>query len=561
MRIDPCTRNLLAACLLFGALSLVVILDYSGYPYPAYQLWILEYNLRTQDVAGALLLMALVLIASLAPGRRYAVAFVDAISRHPWQTACVAFVMLSLGTLYVEHNHPLAQDEYAALFQSRVFAAGELTGFFPPDLMGRLIPPFYRNYFLYASFESGQVASAYWPGFALLLTPFTFLQFPWACNPLLASLALVLMGRLAARLSGEPQAAGWAMLLALASPGFTAMAITYFSATAHLLFNLAFVWLLLDRTTLRLVLAGVVGSFALILHNPVPHTLFALPWILWLALQPSRIRNRNLCALAAGYAPVALIVGVCWAVLLNQLRGEALYGMLPADSNPLHRAANFIWDWHIKLRSALELPGGRILSARFAEFVRLWNWAVPGLALLAGAGWWLTRRDHRSRLLGLSFVSTVLGYFFVAFEQGHGWGARYLHPAWSVLPVMAAIALVRFRDGGRCQRMGGYVASLAVLSLVFATSLRALQIHDYMDNHLANRPPALPGQRQIVFVAHDWPTYTADLVQNDPFLRNDVWYMMNFGAQSTTEFMGAKFPGARLVHRDRRGEVWRLEPR
>ena len=122
---DP-TRTLVVLCLLIGGFSLVVILDYSGYPFPPYRYWLLEYFLRTQDLAGAVLLMALVLAACLPRTQGPALAFVDMVSRHPWRTAGVTFVVLCLGTLYVEHNHPLAQDEYAALFQSQVFAAGRL---------------------------------------------------------------------------------------------------------------------------------------------------------------------------------------------------------------------------------------------------------------------------------------------------------------------------------------------------------------------------------------------------------------------------------------------------
>jgi len=553
---DP-TRTLVVLCLLIGGFSLVVILDYSGYPFPPYRYWLLEYFLRTQDLAGAVLLMALVLAACLPRTQGPALAFVDMVSRHPWRTAGVTFVVLCLGTLYVEHNHPLAQDEYAALFQSQVFAAGRLTGRFPPELIGRLIPPFYMNQFLYGSFQTGQVASAYWPGFALLLTPFSFVHAPWACNPLLASLALVLIGRIAVRVTGAPQAGGWAMLLALGSPGFTAMAITYFSMTAHLLLNLVFVWLLLERTTGRLVLAGVVGSFALVLHNPLPHALFALPWIAWLALQPAPYRA--LLALAAGYAPLALAVGFGWALLLSDIQGNALIGLFAFDSNPIHRIANFFWGWHIKIRTALAAPGNDIFAMRLAELVRLWNWAVPGLLLLAAGGCWLGRRDPRMLLLGLSMLSTILGYLFVGFTQGHGWGARYLHPAWGALPVLAAVALVRAPLGAAWQRMRGYLASLAILSLVFATALRAVQIYSYLDMHLANRPPALPGIRQIVFVAFDSPAYTGDLVQNDPFLRNKLWYMMSLGPTSDHWLIKSRFPEARFVSSDRRGEVWRLD--
>src|ERR671935_1068248 len=113
------------------------------------------------------------------------------------------------------------------------------------------------NQFLYGSFQTGQVASAYWPGFATILAPFSALGAPWACNAFLAALALLLMGRLAEQLTGQREARGWAMLLALASPAFTGMAITYFSMTAHLFFNLLYVWALLES---RFLLAGLTGS-------------------------------------------------------------------------------------------------------------------------------------------------------------------------------------------------------------------------------------------------------------------------------------------------------------
>jgi len=555
---DLWTRRWAAASLILGAASFLFILDYTGYPFEPYRYWVFEYLLRTQDLSGAALLLVLVVAAYVSPARQAVLGFVDAIARHPWRTAGLTFIVLCLGTLYVEQNHPLAQDEYAALFQSRAFAAGHLTGRFPPELLGRFVPPYYLNQFLYGSFQTGQVASAYWPGFALLLTPFSLIHAPWACNPLLASLALVLMGRLATRLTGEPRAGGWAMLFAIASPGFTGMAITYFSMNAHLLLNLVFVWLILERTPVRLVLAGVVGSFALVLHNPMPHTLFALPWIVWLALQPRRYRD--LLALAVGYAPLAICLGLGWALLLSRIQGNTLYGLFPFDGNPFHQVANFFWGWHIKMRTALAVPGDSVLSTRIAELVRLWNWAVPGLLALAAAGWWIGRRDARVRLLGLSFICTFLGYLAIGFTQGNGWGARYLHPAWGALPVLGAAALVSGGDGASRERLSTYAASLALLSLVFATLLRATQIHGYLEMHLANRPEAVAGARQIVFVTFDPVKYTADFVQNDPFLRNKIWYLLSYGRASDRALIASRFPGARLVGEDRRGEVWLLEP-
>jgi len=554
------TRRFFAVSLAVGVLSIFLILHLTGYPFAPWGFWIVDYHLRLQDLPGAALLIAMLLVAWIAPARagEAALRAVDAIARHPWRVAAIAFALLCVGALFIEHNHALAQDEYAALFQSRIFAAGRLTGEFPPELVTRLIPYMYFNNFIYGSLQTGQVASAYWPGFAMLLAPFSFLGVPWACNPLLAAAALVLLARIATRLTDDPRAAGWAMLLALASPAFTAMAITYFSMTAHLFFNLLFVWLLLERTPARLVLAGAVGSFALVLHNPVPHAIFALPWIGWLALQPQRYRY--LAALAAGYVPLALVLGMGWALLLYDIQGDPLYGLFPADGNVLERIANFFWGWHIRMRSALAAPLDGALAMRIAEGIRLWHWAVPGLPLLALAGWWLGRRDVRVLLLGLSLFATLAGYLFVSFSQGHGWGARYVHPAWGVLPLLAAACLAYLRDNAAEKRLQGYVASLALLSLAAATLLRAVQIHGYVEAHLANRPEPLPEGRQVVLVRPYIETYSADLVQNDPFLRANVWYMLSHGRDANQEFMRRRFPGARLEREDSRGQVWRIGP-
>lgn len=555
---DPWVRRFAAACLAMGAFSILFILHHTDYPYEPYLPYIAEYFLRTQDVAAAALLMALVAGALFAPTRGGALAVVEAMSRHPRLVACAAFVVLVLGALFIERAHPLPQDEYAAVFQSEVFAGGRLTGQFPPDLLGRLIPPHYLNQFLHGSFKTGEVASSYWPGFALLLTPFTFLQVPWACNPLLASLSLVLMSRLAVRLSGNAQAGGWAMLLALASPGFTATAITYFSMTAHLLFNLVFAWLLLERSSSRLFLAGLVGSFALVLHNPLPHALFALPWIAWLAVQPERYRH--LLALAAGYVPLLMVLGFGWALVLSNLLGETPYALFPDNRNPVHAIANFLWTWHVKVRTIVEAPAGGIFAARLAELTRLWNWAVPGLPLLALLAWWRLRGAVGVRLLGLSFASTALGYLLIVYTQGHGWGARYLHPAWGALPVLGALALAGARPVASAAA-AGFVASVAVLSLVFATGLRAAQIRDYIDAHLAKRPPLVAGAKQVVFVRARPTNMNADLVQNDPFLRNDVLMLLSIDPETDVRLVRRKFPGARLAHSDERGTVWVLQAR
>ena len=551
-------RALAAFTVLAALLSIIFILDYTKYPDAQWRLLIFQYLLREQDLAGSTLIIAIAVGAYLPRTRSAALGLIEVLARHPWRVALATFAVLCTGVLTVAHNHPLAGDEHLALFQSRVFAAGHLAGQFPRDMLSLLIPPHYQGRWLIASDATGAVASVYWPGFALLLAPFSLIGAPWACNPLLASLSLVLMAKLAARLSGSTQAAGWALLFALGSPAFTGMALSYFSMSAHLCLNLLFAWLVLRGGASSLAAAGVVGSFALVLSNPVPHALFALPWILWIARRPAA--RRDLLALGAGYLPLGILLGLGWWLFLRELQGPLYVVPYPADGDPLHRAGNLLWYLMLELRTAFSIFEDETILRRVSEQVRLWSWAVPGLPLLALAGWWLQRGVAGLRLLGWSLFATLLGYLFVNFDQGYGWGARYVHPAWGALPILAASAMVSLRDHAAGARLASYVARMAVLSLVFATALRFFQIHLFMAEQLALRPPFEKGVRQVVFITPISEYYLQDFVQNDPFLREPVIFMTSHGLRRDYSYViQRRFPGARLTYVGPEGSVWRLD--
>lgn len=552
------TPVLVAFTVLSGVVSIIFILDDTKYPDPMWRMAVFQYLLREQDVAGSALVITIAIAAWLLRTRSPALDPVGILGRHPWATAIAAFIGLSVAVFAAAHNHPLAGDEHLALFQSQAFAAGHLGGQFPRDLVYRLIPTQYMDHWLIAS-ESGRVASIYWPGFSLLLVPFTLLGVPWACNPLLASLSLVLIAKLASRLTSEPRAGGWAMLFALGSPGFAGMALSYFSMTAHLFLNLLFAWLLLERSNRRLVAAGVVGSLALVLSNPVPHMLFALPWIAWIDRQPGG--RRSLMALGAGYAPLALILGLGWWLFLRQLQGKESGLLHSPDSDLLQQLESLVAYLFLEFSAAFTIPSDETLAKRIGEQVHLWSWAVPGLPLLALAGWWTSgRRVPGLHLLALSLASTLLGYLFVTFDQGYGWGARYVHSAWGALPILAAAAMVSAGYGAQGRQLSNYVVRAAMFSLVFATALRLFQIHLFMQDQLALRPPFEKGVRQIVFIAPHPDFYTQDFVQNDPFLREPVIFMLSRGQiRDYSEVIARRFPAARLTYDGPNGRVWRLD--
>jgi hypothetical protein len=432
-------------------------------------------------------------------------------------------------------------DEYAAVFQAKIFAAGEMSGRFPPELVDSLIPIGFQNQFLMVNRQTGTVFSAYWPGFSMLLTPFVWLGIPWACNPTLVAASLLLIARIARELIPAPTAAGWAILLAMASPAFVANGITYYSMPAHLLLNLCFVWLLLSRSPSRLFLAGSVGGFALALHNPFPHMVFALPWIFWLATRRGEW-YRNLFWIGLGYlaAGLPLVAGwVFWQreLLQNRAVSDVAQALPTIAPDFLERAVTVVQGF---LR-VLQWPHESAIYARLGGLAKLWLWASPLLLLLA---WWGGRQSKSPplRLLGASALLTFFAYFLIRFDQGHGWGYRYFHSAWGALPILAAAGAIKLSAmPGEGVRWARGLLALSLISLIGANGLRFQQMGSFMADHLAQFPPRVPAEFRVVL--HNGRGYYGnDLIQNDPWLRGGEVVLVADGT-SGRELVERHFPG------------------
>lgn len=551
---SPVTRSTGARWIFFASSAVTV----------AILLWIFEFRLRPPnlpltpifsmlfadfDYRSATCMLLLIVAAVFVPIRFSFVPLLKWLGENPLIVAGASAVAMALGTLVVYRNHPLSMDEYAAYFQSQVFASGHLAGHFPPALLDWLIPHNFQNYFFAVSRSSGAVASTYWPAYALLLTPFTLIGVPWLCNPVISGLSLLAVHRIALKIFGDVSAAGLALLLTAASPVIFANGISYYSMPAHLLANAVFTLLLLEPTPRRAFAAGVVGSIALCLHNPVPHILFALPWLLWIVCRKGG--TRFILPLAAGYLPLSLLLGLGWFWFCSHLS----YGGAPLEDAGAS-----------KLASAFGAPTFYLLYARAAALAKIWLWAVPGLVILAGAGAWKWRDNTPCRLLVASAALTLLGYLFVPYDQGHGWGFRYFHSAWFALPLLAAGALARrpldagpsrlFEDGGTRT----LIVTCALLSLVAGIGLRGYQIQTFMSAQLAQVPEYSGEERHVVIVVATFSFYGADLVQNDPFLRGNVIRMVAHGKDADAAMMHANFPDMHIVAKSIFGRVWSAAP-
>jgi hypothetical protein len=495
------------------------------------------------------MLAVIVLIAPWRAIQKAAVGFAMVLGRRPGVTALISFILLSVGSVVVYHSFPLAMDESAPYMQARIFASGHLLGRVQPQLLDWLIPIDFQDYFIGLDRETGQIASKYWPGFAMLLTPFTALGIPWACNPLIGAASIWVIHRLAFELTDSVEAAGTAVLFTLASAAVAINAMSFYSMPAHLLCNAAYVLLLWRPTPAKALAAGLIGGLALNLHNPTRHALFAIPWILWLVWGR---QWRILVMLCVGYLPWVLI-GVGWYYVLRDLHSGNIVMQVSAPPG----GWSFLWNI---LRSAFEAPSPDQVAYQAIYLSKAWLWASPLLPLLAYLGYREQSRRTVVWLLLASLLLTLVTRIFVPMTQGHGWGYRFLHPVWFVLPLFAALAVV---PAGKIAGLHGRMLTNAVAwsragalgALALLLPLFCWQVNRFIGGQLDLVPVAESGRPRVLLVrASNY--YASDLIQNDPFLREPVTIMISLGRYRDGEMLSTSFPDLQLLGADSRGSVW-----
>ena len=545
--------------------------------------------LATVDWAGALLGFVFLVAAFLLPPQRWIDDIAAWLGRQARLVAVGVAVALMALSVVAHQAYPLTMDEYAPTFQSQVFARGRLTAQWPAEIAPLLVAPQNVGWFLAVSKSTGQACSEYWPGHAILMTPFTFLGIPWALNPVLSGCAVLLVAAVARRAFGE-RAAGWAVLFTLASPVFAAYGISFYAMTSHLTLNLLFAWLLLTPTVARVAGAGLVGGFALVLHNPFPHLVFALPWLGWLAVRPDRWTRLPLIGLC--YAAVFLPIEVGWRRVEESVRGNGPVAVAPAASDAATTAASqatadappsppaapagaaSIVGAMAGYFSALQLPSfDDLWQGRMLSLLRLVAWDAPGLLVLAGWGFWTNRRSTAARLFGLSGLSTFFGYALISASGGHGWGYRYFFSAWSCLPILASgLAADRTNaepDSASVTDVLRAAGLAAVLSLAICLPVRLWQIHAVIVDHVSQMPPQ-PADMEIVqgdvvsFVDPKKGHFRNDLIRNHPFFEHGPYVLVSTGFENDklviaklAEAVGMQ---ARMTAADDRGSTWVVQP-
>jgi len=537
---DASDRQIIALGVLLTTIALVYFYAADSFYFSTRHMSpIFKYLLMADDFNTVWLTFAVCVLATLWRNHAPLLKVAEFLGKHVLVLSLATVLLVAFTAVFVYHSNAFSMDEYAAVFQAKIFASCRLTTVLPPSVVDWLIPPGFNGVFLVASKSTGQAIGAYWPGFALLLAPFEFLGIPWLCNACLAGLAILLIYHITLEITHDHRAAGWALLFTFASGAFIANAISYYSMQAHLTANLLFAWLLLKPNSYRAFGAGLVGSLALVLHNPFPHAVFALPWIV--AIARSERIPRKFFWLMLGYLPLTILVGAGWMHLRAAITA--------ADSG-----FNAI---AIKQYSVFSLPDKAMIDMRVAAAVKMWIWAVPCLFLFAFLGCLRKFDDQRVRLLAASAVLTFVAYIFVIFDQGHGWGYRYFHSAWGVVPILAGCAMTGRSESNR--RFAAFAGAAAILNLLIVVPLQLMHIDEAITRHSAQIPtPHRPGNN--IYFIRAGGFYLADLVQMDPLLREQDLLLFSRGPELDGELRRQNWPTAKLVARGFGVEEWNLGP-
>ncbi len=436
------------------------------------------------------------------------------------------FISLVLASYFSYHSYPLCMDEFLPAFQSQIFAAGKIWTNWPVPLIERL--PHWGSFY-HASPNSGTLISAYWPSYALLKIPFEAIDIPEALNPMLAICFIAVMIQIArhpslrfASQSLANSSGAWIIIISFGSASFFTSGISFYGYTAVMLSNALVLWLTLLGSRRQLFLAGCIGGFALALVNPFPHFLYALPLVFWSIL---RDRTKSMY-LISGYLLTGIPFVFIWPVITFHISHS-----LPVSITPM--LTSFFDGAWLKDLSRSGWTGAKSPLVNYAWILKHETWAFPGCTVLALAGLWRQRTTPVAQVCILQIGLVCLFYFgFVQFNQGHGWGARYLMTVWPSV-IIGILALIRSTEQSH-PRMASFVFASCSLSLILLLPARLTQVEKVVGNFIEADPcrAMLAGD---VCLIKERPGYTIDYVRNHPFFSDKTVRLISRGQKADDE--------------------------
>ena len=424
----------------------------------------------------------------------------------------LAFAATAVVSRAVFERLPHLEDEFAYLFQARIFERGQVT-IETPQPAAAFWQPFLINY-------QGHRFGKYTPGWPALLAVGTGLNQPWLINAWLMMLTVALIYRLGSAIYDRATGSVAALLVA-PSPAALLLAGSLMSHTAGLFFTTLFVYALwrVERRRYR-VAWGAIGGLALgmlVITRPLtavgiaaPYVLYSVGRVLWAGFRAPDTFGAVLGPLVV-LSVVASAISLAWPAFNHKATGrpgEPFGGYLvrfvrgDKDTN-LYR---FVWDYdrvgfgpgHGRRAEGHTLKNGwRHTKTDLECAVRdLFGWALPaedGLTveedacLVSSRGYsWvmlpvgllLTARRRWTWLLAalpLSIIAVYLAYWI----GGSLYSARYYAEGIGAAALISAagIAALARRIDVWARRRGATHVGWVMYAIVAALALYALAVY------------------------------------------------------------------------------------
>lgn len=427
-------------------------------------------------------------------------------TRLVWIALVIVPLVVIVGSHFVTLNFPLSLDEFWANFDATVFAHGQLLA--PVASEWRDYVPALQPMFRLDVPGNAFWISGYLPMNAAIRALFVFIGAPMAAGACLAAIAAAALFGIARRLWPErPDAALVSIILLTTSAQFLITAMTPYAMTAHLAFNLVWLWLFLRNTRISHGLAAGAAFVACGLHQVVFHPLFAAPFIVSLWFE----RRRKL---AAYYTVVYAAIGLFWISYWSLVLGAAS----PQIGQSADVGLSFLVHRFVHL---IDLSPAAI-GFMILNLYRFLAWQNPLTIPLAIFGL-LCFRNWKDPLvhLAIGIALTLLAVTMLMPFQGHGWGYRYLHGLLGSFALLAARGWIRATDraAGAAEPMGAALVLATSLSVIVLLPWFGYQVRAFIQPYASAGAAIAHSRADVVFVDPTDIWYGPDLIRNDPFLR------------------------------------------
>ncbi|MBW2146252.1 MAG: glycosyltransferase family 39 protein [Deltaproteobacteria bacterium] len=422
---------------------------------------------------------------------------------------------------------PSIGDEVSMVFQSRIFAGGDL--FLHP-------PPHVEFFALEHIMDEGRWYSVYSPGHPIMLTLGQWIGAPWLINPLAGSVSAILIYWLGKETYGE-KTARLGMLLGSLSPFLWFMSASFMAHPTALLFATLFLWSAARCIRTLSPRAGLAAGLCLgmmFIIRPLTALGIGLPTALWFMARIVRRPRRTVGAAAAGLLGFAAFAAL-FLLYNNALTGDAFtfgyearfgsaqsMGFGPRSWGVVHTP------WRGLMNTASNLWG-------LNEF--LFQWPIPSLCFIFIAA--AARKRNPWDAFFFAPILSVMALYFFYFGQDLHLGPRYffeLIPCLCLLTsrgIRSTPAFVRglgFRVdtvNARC-----FVVFLLAVSVVFALSHRVpLWMERYarfVNPRIARQVKQRGLHNALIFVDPGFRGWSG-MFWNSPRLDDDVLFARDLG--------------------------------